>query len=131
MTDASCRHNVQAPFSYYCDFRAAIRRPVADITIRNANFVNCCELIRVEFDGLHRWCCNRPLREITYEDCRVEGLSQTGMIWAEDKERITCYFRNVHISCKEGYESLPLVVAGNFDKITALCREARTAAFGE
>jgi hypothetical protein len=39
------------------------------------------------------------------------------MIWADEKERITCHFKNVRISCKEGYESLPLVVAGNFDKI--------------
>jgi len=117
MTDASCRHNVQAPFSYYCDFRAAIRRPVADITIRNADFVNCCELIRVEFDGLHRWCCNRPLREITYEDCTVEGLYQTGMVWSDENERITCRFKGMHISCREGCEALPLLVAGNFDRL--------------
>jgi hypothetical protein len=117
LTDSSCRHVVQAPFNYYCDFRAKLRRPAENIVIRGCSFENVCELIRVEYDGLHLWCCNQPLREITYEDCRVEGLSQTGMIWAEDQARITCYFRNVHISCKKGYEALPLVVAGNFERI--------------
>jgi len=116
-TDANCRHEVQAPFNYYCDFRAKLRRPAENITIRGCSFTNVCELIRVEYDGLHQWCCNSPLREITYEDCTVDGLSQTGMIWADENERITCHFKNVHISCKEGYEDLPLVVAGNFDRI--------------
>ena len=117
LTDRSCRHNVQAAFSYYCDFRATPRLPVKDIVLRNMTYTNCCELIRVEFDGLHRWCCNRPLREISYENCTVEGLCQTGMVWSHEKERITCRFKNMRISCREGCEQLPLLVAGNFDRL--------------
>ena len=117
LTDASCRHNVQSPFNYYCDHRADPRRPVENITIRNSSFSNCCELIRVEFDGLHQWCCNRPLRQIAYENCSVEGLYQTGMVWSNENERITCCFKDMHISCREGCEDLPLLVAGNFDRL--------------
>lgn len=71
----------------------------------------------MEFDGLHRWCCNRPLCEITYEDCTVEGLYQTGMVWSDENGRITCRFKGMHISCREGCETLPLLVAGNFDRL--------------
>lgn len=117
LTDGTCRHEVQAPFNYYCDFRAEIRRPVENITFRNCRFTDCCELIRIEYDGYHKWCCNRPLRQICYENCSVEDLSQTGMIWSTEEEKITCHFKNVHISCREGYGALPLVVAGNFERL--------------
>lgn len=117
LTNETSRHCVQSTFDYYCDFRATPRLPVEDITIRNATFSNCCELTRVEFDGLHKWCCNRPLREITYENCTVEGLYQTGMVWSDENERITCRFKNMRISCREGCEQIPLLVAGNFDRL--------------
>ena len=74
LTNGTSRRNVQAPFNYYCDFRAQIRHPVERITLRNSTFKNCCELIRVEFDGLHQWCCNRPLRHINYSClCGIQG----------------------------------------------------------
>jgi hypothetical protein len=117
LTDSSCRHEVQSPFNYYCDYRAVLRRPAEDITIKGCTFANSRDLIRVEYDGMHRWCCNRALRQIKFEDCSVENLSQTGMIWADENEKITCHYKNVKITCQEGYEDIPLLAAGNFDKI--------------
>ena len=117
LTNATSRRTVQAPFSYYCDHRATPRRTVENITLKNATFSNCCELIRVEYDGLHQWCCNQPLRQITYDTCSVEGLYQTGMVWSDEDQRITCRFKNVHISCREDQAHLPLLVAGNFDRL--------------
>ncbi len=116
-SDAGCRHTLQAPFNYYCDHRAIIRRAAENITLRNCTFSNCRELIRVEYDGRHQWCCNRPLRQILYENCTVEGLSQPGMIWSDEDERITCHFKNVRIVCQAGCEHLPLIVAGNFERL--------------
>lgn len=117
MADETCRHAVQTPFSYYCDHRADPRRPAENMILRNCSFAQSYELIRVEFDGLHRWCCNRPLRQITYENCTVARLSETGMIWSDANEKITCHFKNVRISCEPGREEIPLLVAGNFEKI--------------
>lgn len=117
LTNATSRRNVQAPFNYYCDYRATPRRAVENITVRNSTFTNCCELIRVEFDGFHQWCNNKPLRQIAYENCSVEGLYQTGMVWSNETERITFHLKNVHISCREGCENIPVFVAGNFDRI--------------
>jgi hypothetical protein len=117
LTNETSRRNVQAPFNYYCDRRATPRRTVENITVKNSTFTNCCELIRVEFDGLHQWCCNKPLRQVSYENCSIEGLYQTGMVWSNEAERVTFHLKNVHISCREGCETLPLFVAGNFDKI--------------
>ena len=94
-----------------------IRRPIENFTIRDCSFEQAFELIRVEFDGLHRWCCNRSMRQVAYENVRVGRLSETGMIWGDANEKITCHFKNVHISCEKGREDIPLLVAGNFDKI--------------
>jgi hypothetical protein len=90
---------------------------VENITVKNSTFKNCCELIRVEFDGHRQWCNNKPLRQIKYENCTVEGLYQTGMVWSEENERITFHLKNVRISCRKGCENIPVFVAGNFDKI--------------
>jgi len=117
MADQNCRHAMQTPFSYYCDHRATIRRPIENFTIKNCSFEQAFELIRVEFDGLHRWCCNRSMRQVAYENCTVKRLSETGMIWGDANEKITCHFKNVHITCESGREDIPLLVAGNFDKI--------------
>lgn len=117
MSDDACRHALQTPFSYYCDTRAVIRKPIENFTIRNCNFEQAFDLIRVEFDGLHRWCCNRSMRQVAYENVQVKRLSETGMIWGDANEKITCHFKNVYISCEKGREDIPLLVAGNFDKI--------------
>lgn len=117
MADENCRHAMQTPFSYYCDHRAEIRRPIENFTIRNCSFAQAFELIRVEFDGLHRWCCNRSMRQITYENCEIKRLSETGMVWGDANEKIFCHFKNLRISCEAGREDVPLFVAGNFEKI--------------
>ncbi len=117
LTGDHCRKETIVPFSYYCDHRATLRKPAENIVIRNCHFAQARELIRLEFDGLHRWCCNRSLRSITFENCSVGDIIRAGMMWGDEKEKVTCIFRNVKISCRKGHEKEPLFVAGNFEKI--------------
>lgn len=42
---------------------------------------------------------------------------KAGMLWGDEKEKVTCHFKNVTISCREEKESEILVAAGNFEKI--------------
>ena len=117
LTNEKNRHEMTVPFSYYCDHRADPRKPVENFTIRGCRFAQAKELIRLEFDGFHRWCCNRSMREITLEDCEIRELIRAGKLWGDENEKVTCVFKNVRISCREGFENEPLLVAGNFDKI--------------
>ena len=117
LTTAACRHDLLCAVTYYCDHRAVLRKPAENITIRNCHFSQAMELIRLEFDGLHRWCCNRSLRQIKLEDCSVSEIIRPGMLWGDAKEKVTCHFKNVKISAKKGREDQPLFVAANFDKI--------------
>ena len=111
------RHDAKAPFSYYCDFRAVIRKTPGNIVFRNCHFEKVHELIRLEFTGRNRWCCNRSLESITFENCTLAGLTRAGMLWGSDEEKVTCKFKNVKIICEKGYENAPLLAAGNFDAL--------------
>ncbi len=117
LTSERDRHESHTCFSYYCDHRAVIRKTPGNIVIRNCHFAQEHEFIRVEFVGRHRFCCNRGLKDLTLENCSVKDIIHTGMIWGRESEKITCYFRNVHIACRPGFENVPLLSVGNFDKI--------------
>lgn len=117
ITDKNARHEGKSPFSYYCDFRANIRKTPGNIVFRNCHFEKVHELIRLEFTGRNRWCCNRSLESITFEDCTISGLTRAGMLWGDENEKVTCIFRNVRISCEQGFENEFLLAAGNFNKI--------------
>ncbi len=116
-TNDYCRFESTVLFSYYCDFRATLRKPAENIVIRNLHSVQNRELIRLEFDGAHRWCCNRSLRSIVFENVTWENILRAGELWGDENEKVTCVFKNCRISCKPGSEQEPLFVAGNFEKI--------------
>jgi len=117
LSDEDCRHESIVAFSYYCDHRAQLRKPAENIVFRNCHFAQVRELVRLEFDGLHRWCCNRSMREITFEDCSFAEMIRPGALWGDANEKVTCRFKNARIVCREGYENEPLFVAANFEKI--------------
>ena len=117
LSDETVRHESHAVFSYYCDFRAILRKPAENITIRNCQFKQHKEIMRLEFTGLHRWCTQRSLREITFENCSLEELQDTGMCWGDPEEKVICRFKNVKFVCRKGYEKVPMLAAGNFEKL--------------
>lgn len=111
------RHESHSIYSYYCDDRAVIRKPAENIVFRNCHIKHTRELIRLEYTGLHRWCTNRSLRSIRFENCTIDGLLKAGMLWGDENEKVICHFKNVTISCREGKESEILIAAGNFERI--------------
>ena len=117
LTSERDRHESHAPYSYYCDHRAEIRETPGNIVIRNCRFDQEHELMRLEFDTRHRFCCNRSLHDITFENCSISDLTETGMVWGDVKEKVTCRFKNVRISCRKGHEHVPMLVASNFDRL--------------
>lgn len=117
ITNETNRHEASTAFSYYCDNRADLRKPAENMVFSNCHFASARELMRLEFDGLHRWCCNRSLRSVTFENCSVAQIKQAGMVWGDADEKVTVIFKNVKLSCRKGFESAPIFVAANFDRI--------------
>jgi len=117
LSDETVRHESHTVFSYYCDFRAILRKPAENITIRNCTFKQAKEIMRLEFTGLHRWCTQRSLKQITFENVVIEDLVDTGMCWGDKDEKVLCRFKNVRFACRKGHEHVPMLAAGNFEKL--------------
>ncbi len=110
------RHDTLTTFSYYCDHRADPREE-CDVTIRNCEWSQAREWIRLEFDGFHRWCCNRSLKRLVLENVSVGEIIRAGKLWGDENEKLICHFKNVTIRAKEGFGHEPMLVAGNFEKM--------------
>jgi len=111
------RHEQLAVFAYYCDFRAKIRKTPEKIVIRDCRFEQVKEPIRLEFTGLNRWCRQRALKEVTFENCYMGQLCQTGMLWGDADDKVICRFKNVTFVCQEGAGDVPILAVGNVEKL--------------
>ena len=115
--NAAARHEQLAVFAYYCDFRAILRKAPEKIVIRNCRFEQVKEPIRLEFTGLNRWCVQRALKEVTFENCYMGDLCQTGMLWGDPEDKVICRFKNVTFACREDAQDVPLLAVGNVEKL--------------
>lgn len=113
----SARHIAHTAFLYYCDFRADIRKTPGDITVRNCSFDGTRQLFRLEFDGEHKWCCNRSLSSINFENCEFLNLDKEGVLHGDANERVSYTLKNCRITRKEDAEDFPLLICTNFDKV--------------
>lgn len=111
------RHESKAVFSYYCDFRADLRKTPEKVVIRNCRFEQGSEVMRLEFTGLNRWCVQRALKEITFENCYIGDIFRTGMLWGDAEDKVICRFKNVTFACREGTADVPMLAVGNFQQL--------------
>ena len=114
----SARHIAHTSFLYYCDFRAVIRKTPGDITVRNCSFDGTRQLFRLEFDGEHKWCCNRSLSSIQFENCDFLNLDKEGVLHGDADEPISYSLKNCRITKKEGVEDFPLLICTNFRQVS-------------
>ncbi len=117
VTDSSARHTSGWGFVYYCDFRADIRHDPGDITIRRCRFENLLGLFCLPFELENRWCINRSLGSIRFEDCEALGVRRPIFIRGDLYEPITFEMENVRITPAAGCETLPALAAENFARI--------------
>ncbi len=110
-TTAACRYNCHTVFLYYCDNRAEIRETPGNITIRHCEFKMIDAILNVPFG--HKWCCNRSLADITFEDCRLEGICKPIQSTCPEEEPLTLNMKNCMVSAREGYEEIPFMTGKN------------------
>lgn len=107
-TTAECRHNTHTPFLYYCDFRADIRKAPGNILVRDCDFAGADALFRMFFND-HIWCCNRPLTQIKFLNCKFTDVCEPAVIHGSAEEPITFELENVEVSAREGFEDIPFM----------------------
>lgn len=114
---SNIRHNMHNAFLYYCDNRAVIRRPPGNIVLRNCTFKNPDHILSLNFDGKHKWCCNRSLNDITFENCVFEGVCYPLYVYGDAKEPLSLTMRNCLTSPRPGAEDVAVIDARNFKSI--------------
>ena len=110
-TTAACRYNCHTVFLYYCDNRAEIRKTPGDITIRHCEFQTIDAVLNVPFG--HKWCCNRSLADITFENCRIDGVCKPIQLTCPEDEPVTLHMTDCVVSAREGFEEIPFATGTN------------------
>lgn len=116
-TDETCNHNLGAVFTYYCDYRAQIRKAPGNITIQNCEFDTNWKMFVMNFSEESKWCCNRALTQIKYKDCKITNLNSPIVIRGDENEKITFEIENVEISAAPDMKEEFFVEAKNFKEI--------------
>ena len=114
-TNSSHRHNCLNVFLYYCDGRAAVRETPGKIVIRNSHFQNPDAIMRLPFG--HKWCCNRSLNDITFENCVFDGVCSPMQLNCPEEEPLTLRMKNCTVTAREGYEQIALVTGRHIRQI--------------
>ena len=116
-TTSQSRHTTGPVVSHYCDFRAEIRRPQGNILVRNCEFSGMDLFYRMEF-GDHKWCDNRPMVQIKFQDCKFSGVCDPAKIHGSAKEPITFEMENVEITVRPGFEHIAFMDLRDFKTIS-------------
>lgn len=116
-THEGSRHRTRTPFLYFCDFRAAVRHTPGDILVRNCHFTRPNAFFWMPF-GEQKWCVNRPLAQITFQNCVFEGLCDTALIHGGAEDPIRFTLENCTLSAREGAEDMVFADAARFASIT-------------
>lgn len=103
----NCRHNCLNVFLYYCDNRAAVRKTPGNIVFRNCTFVNPDALMSLPFG--HMWCCNRSLADVSFEDCRIEGVCLPSDLMCPEEEPLVFAMKDCVVTARKGSEGIALI----------------------
>lgn len=115
-THAASRHRTRTPFLYFCDFRADIRQMPGNILVKDCCFDGCNALFWMPF-GEQKWCVNKPLAQIKFENCRITNLCDTALIHGGMEAPIRFEMENCLIMARPGFEDMVLADAARFDCI--------------
>ena len=116
-TTSESRHTTGPAFAHYCDFRAEIRKAPSNILVRNCEFSGMDILYQMTF-GDHVWCCNRPMTQIKFQDCKFTDICLPSTIHGSAEEPIVFELENVEVSAREGYEDIAFMDLRDFKTIS-------------
>ncbi len=116
MTQEADRHNTLSVFDYYCDFRAQVREIPEDIIIEDCDF-NEVDTLMCNLFERHMWCCNKPLKNITFKNCKVEGIVKPSVVYGSKDIPISLKFENCLFIAKEQENKIPFACVSYYDSI--------------
>jgi hypothetical protein len=114
-THENCRHTCHNVFLYYCDNRANIRKTPGNIVFRNSRFVGPKTVMRLLFG--HKWCYNRSLADVTFENCAIENICKPNEIFCPPEEPLTLRLIDCLVTPMAGCEDIPFLEGENIQSL--------------
>ena len=114
-TNSTCRSNCLNVFAYYCDERAEIRKTPGDIVLKNCHFKNPDTVVGFMFGGI--FCTNRSLNNITFKNCKIEGICKSIFLYCPEYEKITLDLTDSEISTRAGFEDINFIEGENIGNV--------------
>lgn len=114
-TDENCRYNCLTVFLYYCDNRARIHKTPGNIVIRNSSFDGVDAIFNLPFG--HKWCSNRSLNDILFENCDFTSLHLPINIHEPEEEPLSFTLEECNISFSEDYGAAPFIRTSGYGNI--------------
>ena len=105
----SHRYNMLSVFTYYADFRTAIREQPGNIIIRHCNIENVDRLLHYNYSGNEIWQKNRPLQSVMFEDVYAMGISMPLTAYGDEKVPLYLTMRNVDIQFAPEDENMDFI----------------------
>ncbi len=115
-TNETDRHNTLTGFLYFCYGDFEIRKAPGNIVVQNCEFTNVDSLFILEYNR-HIWCCNRSLGDITFRNCRVNGVNRPMQLYSDAGEPLTMRIEDSEITFREGCANEPFAVGYDFAKL--------------
>lgn len=115
-TATNSRHNCANVFLYYCDNRADVRKAPGNIVLKNCTFENPDTVMQLPFG--HKWCCNRSLHDITFENCAFIGVCKPIQLMCPSEEPLQLFrMKNCAVTPREKYENIHFIDGENVKKV--------------
>lgn len=114
-TNETHRHTQHTPFLYFCDNPVDVKKPQGNIVVQNCVFEQPNSFFRLRFGQM--WCKNRSLVDITFKNCRCEGVSLPIDLYCDKDEPCTLKIIDCSISARKGFENSAFMHADSFKQV--------------
>jgi hypothetical protein len=106
---------------YFCRAATDIPTQPGNFVVQNCEISGIDRLFNLNFNKGDIWCAGRGLNDITFRNCRVEGVRRHFYAASSPDEPITVRLEDVDITAREGFGDEDFILASDFRKIE-LCR---------
>lgn len=116
-TPENSRNNTLNAVLYFCRAATNIPTQPGNFVVQNCEISGIDRLFNLNFNKGDIWCAGRGLNDITFRNCRVEGVRRHFYASSNPDEPITIRLEDVDITAREGCGNEDFMLASDFRKI--------------
>ena len=111
------RYNMLSAFTYFADLTRGVREEPGNILLKNCTAKNVDRLFHYNFSGNEVWQKGRPLRSITIDGLKAEGIKLPLNAYGDVACPLTLTIRNAEISFSSDREECAMMNVYGYERI--------------